>query len=90
MKKTGELDIIPKAPQKSYTFDGEKFELNPQEYEEMSEWLGLQVTGRIKQALNINGFKNWSLPDQEEEIRHMLKELSKEARVKVQGMRRVE
>ena len=56
----------------------------------MSEWLGLQVTGRIKQALNINGFKNWSLPDQEEEIRHMLKELSKEARVKVQGMRRVE
>ena len=42
-ESSGDPDIVPRGPQKSYTIDKVKYTFTPETWEEMSKWLGNKV-----------------------------------------------
>lgn len=87
-ERTGLTDHIPRKIQRSYKFDGVEYELTPQEYEELSEWAGREIRGRINYAMDLY-MDNWPDEDKVEEISYIIKEVSKEVKEKVREMKNV-
>ena len=83
--ETGDSDIVPRPPQKTYTIDKTKYTFDPESWEKMSNWLGDEYKSRIGYAMNTY-MKSWSVEDQAEEIKFIIKEVKEEARERVKKL----
>ena len=79
---SGNPDIVPRKPQRSYKVDGVNYSFTPQSWAEMSKWLGSRYRDEIGYAMNtyMNG---WSAEEQANEIEYIIKKVKEEAREKV-------
>ena len=81
-ESSGNADIVPRKPQKTYTIDKVKYSFTPESWEQMSKWLGNRYKDEIGRAMSTY-MRGWSPEEQADEIEFIIKEIKDEAKEKV-------